>query len=322
MPDPMVSVIIPTRNRANLLGHAIDSVLKQDYEDFELLIIDADSKDQTAELVASFKDPRVRYCRTGHQGISHSLNTGITQARGDYIARLDSDDEWLPGLLKEMIAVLSENNDIGVAYAKAQAMDAKGQPLEEYRGIPLWWPDDSFKSMLYGDVTCNIALVARRECFDVAGTFDTDLAVHEDWDFWLRVSRHFRFFFVDQVLARYRYHEGNITGAKSQEYESNIEKRLDVLNKVFAQDDLPPGALEIRQQAYANAHIWVGSDWWNAGNVKRALAHFRNAWKVRGYAVGAFFRTVWGVVARNVMWKYRWGQKLTLKLNRLMRKEH
>ena len=113
-------------------------------------------------------------------GIGAALNAGIRASRGTYLARLDSDDVWLPCMLQVALDVLESNAEVGLVYGRAQAMDAAGCPSNEFRGYPLWFPDDAFRSMLYGDVTCNIALVVRRKCLEDVGLFDESFVVHED----------------------------------------------------------------------------------------------------------------------------------------------
>lgn len=98
---PTVSVVIPTYNRAHLVGRAIQSVLNQTYQDFEIIVVDDGSTDNTEEVVKSFNDPRIRYIRHDqNRGGSAARNTGIKMARGEYIAFQDSDDEWLPEKLE------------------------------------------------------------------------------------------------------------------------------------------------------------------------------------------------------------------------------
>src|SRR5262249_29774449 len=98
-PAPRVSVLIPTWNRARYLPIAIESVLAQSFEDLEVIVIDDGSTDDTSGALAAIRDPRVRTIRGEHRGISRALNAGLAAARGELVARLDSDDMWLPDLL-------------------------------------------------------------------------------------------------------------------------------------------------------------------------------------------------------------------------------
>ena len=129
------------------------------------------------------------------------MNTGIRESRGRYIARLDSDDQWLPELLETEVAILDARPEIGLVYSKGQWATSDLTPLPETIGHAPHFPDDTLRSMLWGDPTCNITVVVRRECFDRAGLFDESLAASEDWDMWLRTSVYYRFFFVDRVLV-------------------------------------------------------------------------------------------------------------------------
>src|ERR1700733_15378431 len=108
MSTPKVSVIVPTWNRVSLLGTAIESVLAQTFRDLEVVIVDDGSVDATESLVRRHQqtDERIRYVRQEHRGISAAMNAGIRESRGRYIARLDSDDQWLPDLLETEVAIL------------------------------------------------------------------------------------------------------------------------------------------------------------------------------------------------------------------------
>ena len=116
--NPRVSVILPTYNRAQLIAQAIQSVLDQTYQDFELIIVDDGSKDETEEVVNSFDDERIRYARhEENKGANAARNTGIAMARGEYIAFQDSDDKWLPEKLERQMRIfLITSTDIGVVY--------------------------------------------------------------------------------------------------------------------------------------------------------------------------------------------------------------
>src|SRR5262249_10455091 len=206
-PSPAVTVIVPTRNRARYLGEAVGSVLAQTLVDLGLVVVDDGSTDSTRDLVGAIGDPRLRYLYQPPSGIGAALNRGLRSARGRYVARLDSDDVWRPDMLETLVPILESRADVGVAYARGQAMDGDGHRLPNVQGIPERFPGDSLRSLLYDDGTCNVALLARRECFERAGFYDEDLVASEDWDMWLRVARHYRFAFVDKVVTDIRWHD-------------------------------------------------------------------------------------------------------------------
>ncbi len=277
MSKPKVSVIMPTYNRVRYLSEAIQSVLDQTFVDFELIIIDDGSTDDTESLIQGIGDPRIRYAHQQHRGISAAMNHGIRLARGHYIARLDSDDVWLPEMLATQIKVLDTRPRIGLVYSKAQAMNASGTPLEETRAFSPRYADDSFRSMLTGDFTCNITIVVRRQYLDKAGPYDESMAVNEDWDMWLRVAEHCQFAFSDLVLARYRRHDSNATGYNSRHYFQHLAGRKRVLDKVFSRRNLAAEVVAIKSVAYCNLHLWSGSCWLGVRSFRKALVSFFRA---------------------------------------------
>jgi glycosyltransferase involved in cell wall biosynthesis len=311
---PKVSVIIPAYNRAHLIGAAIESVLQQEFQDFEVVIIDDGSQDHTAEVVKQFSDERLRYFYQDHHGISAAMNAGLRQARGKYIARLDSDDLWLPHMLARLVPVLEARPEIGLVYSRAQAMDEQGHLLGEIRGLPEWFPGDSFGSMLYGDVTCNISLLARTVCFERAGYFDETMVVNEDWDMYLRIARHYRFAFVDQVVACFRYHSGNITNTGAVQH---LNSRAQVLDKIFSQPDLPAAALQLKRQAYFNVYTWVGTCWLSQKSYRQAARNFHRALYTCRYSPVALLKLTWGILVGWFLWKHGWGRALSEAVQRI-----
>ncbi len=316
MPEPGVSVIIPTWNRASLLGTAIDSVLGQSYRDLEVLIVDDGSVDATESLVRRYRetDERIRYVRQEHRGISAAMNTGIRESRGQYIARIDSDDQWLPELLETEVAILDARPEIGLVYSKGQWAKSDLTPLEDTIGHALHFPadtkNDTVRSMLWGDPTSSITVVVRRECFDRAGMFDESLAASEDWDMWLRTSVYYRFFFVDRVLALIRSHDSNTTNVQSESFAAFLGLRVRVLDKFFARTDLVPEIAALKTMAYRNLFVFEGNLWLGAGNRRRAFRAFARALR-RGGAPGATLtRILWFTVATRLLSKTQAGRRL------------
>jgi GT2 family glycosyltransferase len=317
---PRVSVLMPTYNRAALLGEAIASVLAQGYADLELLVIDDGSTDATPALLAAQRDARLRPLRQAHAGIGAALNAGLAVARGAYVARLDSDDVWLPDMLETMVAVLDARPEIGVVTARGQAMDAGGRPLRHVQGMPPRFGDDGLRSMVYDDFTCNIVTVARRECFTRAGGYDASLPGNEDWDMWLRIARQARFAFVDRILARYRWHAGNLTGPQSAAFRRILATRRVPLDKLFAQPDLPPAVAAMRADAYENVHLFCGLRLLEIGDWAAARREFVAALRVSTRPLRAAARIAWFTLVAQVLGRSAAGQRLVRRLTHWRRR--
>ncbi|HEX7976114.1 MAG TPA: glycosyltransferase [Anaerolineales bacterium] len=318
--DPKVTVLLPSYNRAGLLPVALHSVFAQTYSDFELIVVDDGSTDDTASVVRGFPDPRLRYLSQENRGISGALNAGLGLARGVYIARVDSDDRWLPDLLEREVAVLETRPDVGLVYSKAQAMDPQGQPLAQILGAPEKFPGQTLKSILYGDFVCTITAVVRRECLEQAGPFDENLKGNEDWDMWVRLARVCRFAYLDQVLANFRQHTGRTTGGQSPHFVDIAQGRFYLLDKAFSQPDLPPEARSIRPAAYRNAHMDVGLRWLSVGEWRMTLKHFGLALRSGGNPFATLARIVYLIVLYRFLSKHDWGIRLVEGMVRLRRR--
>ena len=311
---PKVTVIIPTYNRARYLGEAIRSALAQTYGDFELIVVDDGSTDATAELVGAYRDRRLRYLSQPHRGISAAVNLAIRSARGGYIARLDSDDLWFPDMLATLVPVLDAEPEIGVVYGRGQGIDDEGRRLPHTQGLPERFPDDSLRSLLYDNSICNVALVARRACFNRAGLYDETLLANEDWDMWLRVARHYRFAFVDRALAGCRRHSDNLTGPASPQFAAVLDARAAVLDKLFGAPDLPPAARAMKSTAYANMHLSRGLCWLEKGDWKRAGREFGLAFRASDRGLTMTIRIVWFAVALPTLTRCSLGRRLAQAL--------
>jgi len=301
MSTPKVTVIIPTYNRARYLSDAIHSVLNQTLDELEAVVVDDGSTDATAELVSAIGDQRVRYLRQPHRGISAAMNAGMRSACGQYIARLDSDDLWLPEMLAALVGILDAQPAFGVAYGKGQAMDHEGHPLDHIQGMSERFPGDALRSLVYDDCTCNVALVARRECFDHVGFYDESLVANEDWDLWLRVARHYRFCFVDQIVARIRLHDENFTGLSSPRFAEVLNARTVPLDKLFTDPELPPAIRAMKSAAYTNVYLFRGQRWLQKRAFKRAGREFGLALRASEQPLTTGVRIAWFALALPVL---------------------
>jgi len=221
---PHVSVIIPTYNRASMLGRAIQSVLDQTYRDFELIVVDDCSSDDTQEVTKGFADDRIRYIKhPTNRGGSAARNTGIRSSRGDYIGLLDDDDEWLPNKLELQVDLLDRlPEDYGVVYSGYRS-EQSGKILGEYSPIHR---GDVYHQMLKSCFIGSPTILIRKICFDNAGRFDEALPSCQDWDMWIRLAKHYKFDFLPEVLAVYNIHGDQI--------KFNLLKYVCGVNEVLA----------------------------------------------------------------------------------------
>lgn len=200
MVSPLVSVIIPTYNRAKVLGRAIKSVLNQTYGKFELLIIDDGSVDNTKEIVEEFSDSRTFYFKHGENlGQNAALNTGLNIAKGEYISFLDSDDEWLPLMLEKQVKEFEQNRNLGVVYTWAGIPQEDGslKPTMEFS-----LSGEIYKeALVQGYVSHMITVMVKRKFFDKIGLFDTQFTNCQDDDICLRLAKEYRFGLIPEILA-------------------------------------------------------------------------------------------------------------------------
>jgi glycosyltransferase involved in cell wall biosynthesis len=213
----MVSVIIRTFNRAHSISQAINSALRQTYTDFEILVVDDGSTDDTPQAVQSFADSRIRVLRHHtNLGVGAACNTGIRAANGEYIAWLDSDDLWCPEKLQRQVAFLEKYTEVDAVFSDVCIHDKDVEVLsltEHMRafrafsdGRPLGSEFVVSQRQMYLCLLQEVpikptALVVRRNVFDKVGVFDESARSGEDWEFLLRLARVSSFGYIHQPLA-------------------------------------------------------------------------------------------------------------------------
>jgi glycosyltransferase involved in cell wall biosynthesis len=292
----LVSVVIPTYNRAHSLSRAVDSVLGQTHGDVEILLVDDGSKDDTPELVKERygSERRVRYLRQENTGVSGARNHGLREATGDFVALLDSDDEWLPWKLEAQLACFRALPHVGMVWTDMMAVDETGKVLyprfltEMYSaygwfdsredlfddsrpfaelapelaakiGEPRVYWGEIFSQMVLGNLVHTSTVLLRRERADKVKAFDTRLRRSgEDYDFHLRTCREGPVAYLDAVAIRY------LTGASDQltarGYEIDMAKNfLATITPVLERDRdrirLPKAMID---EVLAEAHSWIG----------------------------------------------------------------
>jgi glycosyltransferase involved in cell wall biosynthesis len=210
---PEVSVIMPTYNRAHLVDRAIQSVLNQTFQDFEIIVINNYSKDNTIDVINSFNDKRIKLINFRNNGIiAKSRNQGLMKSAGDYIAFLDDDDIWEPEKLEKQIEVLRNAPEaVGAVYTGMILLDKQGRIIKKV--IPKYRGNIFYLLLTKSYIDSASALVVKKECFEHVGFFDEseDLGVGDDWDMWIRIAQHYKFNFIPEVLVKIYFHGKNIT---------------------------------------------------------------------------------------------------------------
>lgn len=275
--NSQVSVIIPTYNRAHLVGRAVQSVLNQTYQNFEVIVVDDGSVDNTEEVVKNFNNEIIRYIRHKENGGGAAArNTGIREAEGEYIAFLDDDDEWLPEKLKKQISLFDDkSSELGVVYAGLIRVDETGEYVgKQHICVPdIHVPEKRgwiYEDLLLKDyVGTTSTVLVKKECFEKVGLFDESFSGAEDWDMWIRIAKIYQFDFIESPLIKYHRHANRVT----TNLEAKIKDRVMVLNKFFSE-------IASKRRIYSEHRYGIGVLHCRAGNMKKGREEFLRAIKL------------------------------------------
>jgi glycosyltransferase involved in cell wall biosynthesis len=275
---PTVSVIIPTYNRARFLRSAIASVLNQTFQDFEIIIVDDGSNDNTHSLVREFNDERIKYVRhEANGGEGKARNTGVVNSSAEYIAFLDDDDEWLPDKLQRQLNLLqAADSSVGGVYTGYVAID-----VVDSRTVRICTPEkqgnvyeDLFAGNLIGGPS---TVMLRMECFRKLGLFDETIPWGLDHDMWIRIAENYTFACIKEPLVRYYYHEDQMSNFT----ELRIKGKEAFLRKYAAYFSEHP--------KLHNCHLLeIGRLYSDREEYKKSRKMFRRAIKIYPYGLDGY----------------------------------
>lgn len=260
---PVVSVIIPTYNRGHIVDQAIYSVLRQTCQDFEIIVVDDASTDNTEELIKGFSDPRIHYLRQQrNRGAPYARNLGAEVAQGKYLAFLDSDDLWFPELLKSQLTVLA-NCPPNVGMICCGMVRKQGQTYRTFLPTRRSLTFDGI--LIFSDGLCASSFLIRKTAFQAVGGFDVMYSSFQDFDFLLRVAAKYQIDAVDDILLEYRLGDDSISRnmiAKAKGLEQIIKTyssdilRLGVMHRYLfrlGQYYVLSGNLQLGRRCWARA---------------------------------------------------------------------
>ncbi len=210
LPIPAVSVVVAARDNGCFLADTLGSVQRQTFTNWELILIDDGSRDDTAAVVQPFlHDPRFRYIPSDNLGPTRAKNLAFRHSRAPLIALLDGDDVWLPTKLERQVRLLDAEPEVGAVFCRRFLIDPQGGLLPStdfafHRGA-------IFDDVLLDNFICYSSVLLRREILDHVGSFDDRLDLALDYDLWLRAAKHYRFDYIDEPLVKYRTGHGNLS---------------------------------------------------------------------------------------------------------------
>lgn len=311
---PAVSAIIPTYNRAHLVGRAIKSVLNQTYQDFELIVVDDCSTDSTEIVVKKFqgKDKRIKYFRhMENKGGCVARNNGIRNSKGKYIAFLDSDDEWLPAKLEKQLEVFEKSQDnklglvnCGTIYVDEGSKKEINRVLEEEKG-------DVFDIMLLHefDTGGGSSQLIKKQVFDSIGLFDESEYLRkggqQDYEMWLRISKRYHFDYVAEFLVNRYFHSENITTVfKKKSQVKAFEYIVDKYRNDYRKFPDKNGGY----------YRYVGTQYCIAGDIREGKKFFFSAMKIQPLNFRNYIHLLFSFMGTAIYIKfYEWWSKKILK---------
>ena len=236
----LVSIMMPAYNAELFIQSAIDSIINQTYSQWELIIINDGSTDQTEDIIKKFTDSRIRYYHQVNKGEAAARNLALLHTKGEFIAFLDSDDKFLPDFLEKTVLFLSNNPDKDAVYTDGWFIDTQDRvldPLSSQRRGP--FGEDLFEPLVrasdvFGPPICT--LIRRTSIIDDNIQFDTNIIIGPDWDFFTQLSTTIKWGYLDIKAVHYRVHESNITvttGSEKRRASLAVCRNKTIINERF-----------------------------------------------------------------------------------------
>jgi glycosyltransferase involved in cell wall biosynthesis len=280
---PVISVITPVYNNAPYMREALDSILNQTFSDFEYILINDGSTDNSLQILEEYaaKDDRIRIASHGNKGYIAALNEGLDQARAEFIARMDADDVALPDRFEKQLAFLRANPGCVVVGGRVLLIDSDGAPLREMCSETTHEEIDAAHLAGHGGTIVHPAMMGRRSAIDAIGRYSTAYPWAEDLDFFLRLAEVGRVANLPDVILRYRQHLSSIGYSKSEQQQkstiavvrdTHLRRGLPVPNGSDAKSVVVPSAGE----SYRKWAWWALSAGYVASARKHALRALRN----------------------------------------------
>ncbi len=281
---PEVSVVIPTYNSAQFLGEALQSIFSQTFDDYEIIVVNDGSTDDTESVVKLYIN-RIKYIYQENGGPAKARNRGIKESSSKYIAFLDADDIWLPSKLEKQVLMFRQRPELAMIFTAVLILRADGVSPSKY---------DKRKLLMKGNIARNIFLhsgvatptvMVQKEIFDKIGLFEEDLRIGEDDNMWIRIAANHQIELIDEPLVKCRFHPDSLTKDKRKLLE-DVQTNIRLLShryegvKEKIEDAIP--------RKLSNVQFAMGYHFFEGQNHKEARRAFARGircyiWKWENY---------------------------------------
>lgn len=256
---PRLAVVTPSYNTGRYIGAAVRSVLDQDYQNFDYMVMDGGSTDQTVDVLRGFGD-RLRWVSQKDNGQADAINKGFAQTRGEILSWLNSDDTYAPGAFRAVAELFAANPDVDVVYGDADYTDAQGKFIAPCVHVE---PFNRRRLFLYSDFIVQPATFFRRSAYEAVGGVDPDIHWALDYDLWLKMAQRFNFAYLPRRLADFRWLANNKTATGSW-------GRLDEIGRILRRQGYGiPAFIRLER---VNLHAREAIEALTRGNPRRAMA--------------------------------------------------
>ena len=276
-----VSIIISTYNGEKYIGETIESVRDQTWQNWELVIVDDGSDDNTCEIIAGIKDERIKLYKAGRIGVNGRIkNIALSKVSGELIAFIDHDDLWAPAKLEKQVTVLQQYPDAGFSLTGGYNFKTKGEPLENFykesEGVRL---DNVFLSIFRSEIAVwTQALLVRKQCIEEAGPF-SETSLFADPEFIFRLAYHFKAVILYEPLMYHRLHDTNYTILN---WMASHKEGIDTI-RLYANKKMLPSTMA--RDVLFGSYIHFGEKCLKYKERRRAISSFFNAWKQKPFSI-------------------------------------
>jgi glycosyltransferase involved in cell wall biosynthesis len=304
---PKLSVLIPSYNNGRFLSELIGSILTQNFTDFELVICDDCSSDDSVRIIKTFSDARIKFFQNDKNlGIVGNMNRCLGLAQGEYIFMIGSDDLMCPENLKKKVAFLDANPDVGLVCSNINMINEEGKSAGQiWSSLPdketIFTSEETFKRLMFeGNFICHPSVMLRKKLHDEFGLYDSRFPSCQDYEMWSRLSLHTKLGYIPEALIGYRWHSNNITqqyrGEKAYRGKSqNALTKLVALRHYHAHNEKFLSKQEIKElyDSIAFSFFWINEFKYAREAFLASFKYTNIQFKNLLYYIFSFFPPMW-----------------------------